>query len=183
MGKLRSNFVGTEFTIYDNGVNPKNAMTCGNTRVRRELGSILFESNIFGSRGPRKMTVLCPRVEGDEPHTWRPMSADDTMAANYKNGKKEHIYSLENRAPRWNDQSNYSFKNKPTHNIIFLYTTIIKVRYVSAFIFNFVNSVFLTPKAFPQITPIFPLNQSNMIEKKVMVLNLPIYLFCGTCKI
>ena len=27
-GKLRSNFVGTEFTIYDRGVKPSEAETC-----------------------------------------------------------------------------------------------------------------------------------------------------------
>ena len=91
-GKLRSNFVGTEFVIFDKGVNPKVQLALlivccqkqhklfyqclllvqdagsgamGNVdlmTVRQELGAVLYQSNILGHRGPRKMTSIVPTV-------------------------------------------------------------------------------------------------------------------------
>ena len=45
LGKLRSNFIGTEFVIYDKGVNPKDANTDalrGGNTVREELGCCMY---------------------------------------------------------------------------------------------------------------------------------------------
>ena len=91
-GKLRSNFVGTEFTVYDKGVKPSEAETCvpytpsvaarsclrcaecdGCPRVcsssgvsqlaaRCELGAVLYQYNVLGTRGPRKMTAIVPQA-------------------------------------------------------------------------------------------------------------------------
>lgn len=69
IGKLRSNFVGTEFQVYDNGVAPRDAKEEGeeprsgaptagmNTNPRRELAAVMYAPNVMGSRGPRKMQV------------------------------------------------------------------------------------------------------------------------------
>ena len=79
MGKLRSNFVGTEFQIFDDGFSPNSAegggdrTGAGNTicfinfcrllclfladHLRTELGSVMYAPNVLGSRGPRKMQV------------------------------------------------------------------------------------------------------------------------------
>lgn len=51
LGKVRSNFLGTEFHIYDTGENPKK---CKNTKeARKELAGIIYKSNLFGAKGPR----------------------------------------------------------------------------------------------------------------------------------
>ena len=55
IGKLRSNFIGTEFHIYDTGENPKKARYPD--QVRKELGVITYDTNFFGAKGPRKMKV------------------------------------------------------------------------------------------------------------------------------
>ena len=39
--KLRSNFLGTEFKIYDSGLNPKNK-GANNMSIRRELGAVYY---------------------------------------------------------------------------------------------------------------------------------------------
>lgn len=57
IGKLRANFAGTEFQIFDAGWNPT---AFGETEeegaaVRAELGAVIYTSNVLGSRGPRKM--------------------------------------------------------------------------------------------------------------------------------
>lgn len=64
LGKLRANFMGTEFVIYDQGENPKK--TKNTDMMRRELASVLYESNVLGSKGPRKMRVLIPAIDKED---------------------------------------------------------------------------------------------------------------------
>jgi tubby and related proteins len=63
LGKVRSNFLGTEFYLYDDGVNPKKER--GVEKVRREHGIIEYETNVLGSKGPRRMKVLLPLVNNE----------------------------------------------------------------------------------------------------------------------
>lgn len=63
LGKVRSNFLGTEFYLYDDGVSPKNER--GIERIRQEHGIIEYETNVLGSKGPRRMKVLLPLVNSD----------------------------------------------------------------------------------------------------------------------
>ena len=73
LGKVRSNFLGTEFSIYDNGQNPDKAKTPEG--VRCQHGVIQYETNVLGSKGPRRMKVLLPMVDvNGQQHIWR--SAD-----------------------------------------------------------------------------------------------------------
>ena len=52
--------MGTEFMMYDNGMNPKNTK---NTMVmRNQLGVIYYESNLMSNKGPRKMRIAIPKV-------------------------------------------------------------------------------------------------------------------------
>lgn len=66
LGKLRSNFLGTEFFLYDTGENPSKAK--GADQVREQHGMLQYETNVLGSKGPRRMKVVLPRVErnGDQ---------------------------------------------------------------------------------------------------------------------
>ena len=60
LGKVRSNFLGTEFYLYDNGENPKKAKNY--ETVRSQHGVVEYEKNVLGSKGPRRMKVLLPKV-------------------------------------------------------------------------------------------------------------------------
>ena len=60
LGKVRSNFLGTEFYLYDNGENPKKAKNY--EAVRSQHGVVEYEKNVLGSKGPRRMKVLLPKV-------------------------------------------------------------------------------------------------------------------------
>ena len=79
LAKVRSNFLGTEFMVYDSGLNPKRR-GANPSNVRTELGIVLYvtitqESNIMGSKGPRKMHVLAPATqESGESSIWKPMN-------------------------------------------------------------------------------------------------------------
>ena len=132
LGKVRSNFVGTEFSVFDDGVSPDKIKEggkvsgsndegegsgdgggSGKKERRAELGTVLYESNILGSRGPRKMTVLVPAVRQtkdgkQQAHVHRPQTTDETdsLLHAYKvQGQGEgRVIALVNKTPKWNEQ-------------------------------------------------------------------------------
>ena len=61
LGKVRSNFLGTEFSLYDHGKNPDSAKSP--EEVREQHGVVQYETNVLGSKGPRRMKVLLPMVD------------------------------------------------------------------------------------------------------------------------
>ena len=61
LGKVRSNFLGTEFHVYDRGENPEECKDL--SKIREELAIVIYESNLLGARGPRKMRVLIPDMK------------------------------------------------------------------------------------------------------------------------
>ncbi|RLN89775.1 hypothetical protein BBJ28_00005734 [Nothophytophthora sp. Chile5] len=109
VGKLRANFLGTEFTIYDNGSSPKDAdqqtITSNPAGIRQELGIAMYAANVLGHRGPRKMKVCVPRVREDGTRVvWRPLTKDDEMVNKCKEQDHTNLTYLINKPPRWNDQ-------------------------------------------------------------------------------
>jgi len=108
-GKLRSNFIGTEFVLYDKGTNPEKLegpAKDGLVASRQELGTILYKQNVLGSRGPRKMKVMVPRIgEAGERKVLRPTSTQESMLERYKAAKNDaDVMILKNKPPKWNDQ-------------------------------------------------------------------------------
>ncbi|MEE6498674.1 hypothetical protein FKM82_003200 [Ascaphus truei] len=66
IGKLRSNLMGTKFTVYDNGLNPgKTSSSLEASNLRQELAAICYETNVLGFKGPRKMSVIIPGMNMD----------------------------------------------------------------------------------------------------------------------
>jgi len=63
LGKVRSNFLGTEFCLFDAKENPKKAGPSDESR--QQLGVVQYETNVLGSKGPRRMKVLLPMVNRD----------------------------------------------------------------------------------------------------------------------
>lgn len=108
LGKLRSNFLGTEFTIYDKGVNPKNsdpdALQSAPGLVRQELAVVQYASNVLGSRGPRKMKVAVPHVSDEGVRqAWRPSRQSEQMLTRFKDRDLTGLIKLTNKPPRWNE--------------------------------------------------------------------------------
>jgi tubby-related protein 1 len=64
LGKVRSNFLGTQFTVYSEGRNPfkQSAKDQLSKPVRSELVTVIYETNLFGLDGPRKMTAILPAI-------------------------------------------------------------------------------------------------------------------------
>jgi len=63
LGKVRSNFLGTEFYLFDSKENPKKVDD--KEEARNQYGVVQYETNVLGSKGPRRMKVLLPMVNRD----------------------------------------------------------------------------------------------------------------------
>jgi len=62
LGKLRSDFLGTEFNIYGKGVHPSNKKAASAAR-RENLGTVMFIVSELGEKKPRKMRVAIPALD------------------------------------------------------------------------------------------------------------------------
>ena len=81
LGKVRSNFLGTEFTIFDDGANPDKAKTPES--IRCQHGVVQYETNVLGSKGPRRMKVLLPMVDVNGHQTvWRSADVSENTKSN-----------------------------------------------------------------------------------------------------
>ncbi|XP_078135335.1 tubby protein homolog [Sander vitreus] len=107
IGKLRSNVLGTKFTVYDGGENPeKKPFVKECESVRQELAAICYETNVLGFRGPRKMTVIIPgMLENDERVPVHPKNELETLLVRHVNSNTENLVTLVNKSPNWNEQT------------------------------------------------------------------------------
>ncbi|KAL7536741.1 hypothetical protein ACHAXR_007363 [Thalassiosira sp. AJA248-18] len=114
LGKLRSNFLGTEYMIYDHGKNPDYDDSYYDEKndgdIRCELGAILYAANTsLGSKGPRKMKVCIGRSDddGNPVKVWQPTKKDDErMVTCFKKetSNLDKLVRLENKPPSWNEE-------------------------------------------------------------------------------
>ncbi|PAA85502.1 hypothetical protein BOX15_Mlig019805g1, partial [Macrostomum lignano] len=111
VGKLRANFLGTAFTVFDSGLSPKKLTAAKSPEAsRRELAGITYETNVLGFRGPRKMTVVLPAMleaeEGDCVRVdIRPNSEEEGLVERLKRREMSHLMELHNRTPVWNEET------------------------------------------------------------------------------
>ncbi|KAI6184340.1 Protein king tubby [Aphelenchoides bicaudatus] len=105
VAKVRSNTIGTMFTIYDHGENPKKAAVIGEG-VRQELAAVIYETNVFGFKGPRKMTIIIPGLyENSGRKELRPISEKDSILERFKGHRMEEMIVLNNKQPQWNEDT------------------------------------------------------------------------------
>ncbi|OCT91810.1 hypothetical protein XELAEV_18014866mg, partial [Xenopus laevis] len=118
IGKLRSNLMGTKFTVFDNGASPDKANSDW-SNVRQELAAIAYETNVLGFKGPRKMTVLIPGMDEDcERVPVRPRNDNDGLLQRWQNKNMENLIQLHNKSPVWNDETQsyvLNFHGRVTH--------------------------------------------------------------------
>ena len=103
-GKVKSNFIGTEFILFDKGAKPEDAQDMPASKSRKELGVVLYDTNVLGTKGPRKMTVVVPPVAPDgtvraDTSTLEGPSLLDQVKA----GSFGESIRLHNKEPRWNE--------------------------------------------------------------------------------
>uniref|UniRef100_A0A1I7Y2A1 Tub domain-containing protein n=1 Tax=Steinernema glaseri TaxID=37863 RepID=A0A1I7Y2A1_9BILA len=87
VGKVRSNAIGTMFTLYDSGINPKKASSGSvGLPIRQELAAIIYETNVLGFKGPRKMTILIPGIYDTENYKRKELKPMSTPS--WRSGKR-----------------------------------------------------------------------------------------------
>ncbi|XP_072494144.1 tubby-related protein 1 [Notamacropus eugenii] len=105
IGKLRSNLIGSRFTVFDNGKNPHHGGADVGT-YRQELAAVIYETNVLGFRGPRRMTVVIPGMSSEnERIPIRPRNASDGLLVRWQNKTMENLIELHNKTPIWNEES------------------------------------------------------------------------------
>ncbi|KAM9409950.1 LOW QUALITY PROTEIN: tubby-related protein 1-like [Pholidichthys leucotaenia] len=105
VGKLRSNLMGTKFTVFDNALNPERALP-DMSNARQELAGIIYETNVLGIKGPRRMTVVIPGMNKDnERVALRPRSDCDGLLIRHQNRRMENLIALRNKTPVWNEET------------------------------------------------------------------------------
>lgn len=113
LGKLRSNFLGLEFTAFGPGLNPKKidptmSQVHAVQLARQELAGVQYSSSLWGSkpRGPRKMSTVIPRVQPSGErlvcHTLHPDT--EGLLALQKANALDQIDLYQNKPPKWNEQ-------------------------------------------------------------------------------
>jgi len=107
VGKLRSNMLGTQFTIFDGGEPTKSrSLLQDRAGQRQEIAATLYDTNVLGFKGPRRMTVVLPGMNSDGKRTdFRPLSDHDGLIERYKSKNLDGILELQNKTPVWNDET------------------------------------------------------------------------------
>ncbi|XP_043826258.1 tubby protein homolog isoform X8 [Dromiciops gliroides] len=108
VGKLRSNLMGTKFTVYNNGVNPMKTSSSNleGANIRQELAAICYETNVLGFKGPRKMSVIIPGMSMvHERVSIRPRNEQETLLARWLSKSTDTVIELHNKTPVWNDDT------------------------------------------------------------------------------
>ncbi|XP_012498483.1 PREDICTED: tubby-related protein 2 [Propithecus coquereli] len=107
VGKLRSNVFGTKFTIFDNGANPnRQNFLLQTAHIRQELGVVCYETNILGSQGPRKMTVIIPAVDSQNQRIiCQPQNAQESILSRYQQEAMQGLILLKSKTPLWSEES------------------------------------------------------------------------------
>ncbi|XP_022056335.2 LOW QUALITY PROTEIN: tubby-related protein 1 [Acanthochromis polyacanthus] len=105
VGKLRSNLMGTKFTVFDNALNPERALP-DMSNARQELAGIIYETNVLGMKGPRRMTVVIPGMDKNNDRVpLRPRSDCDGLLIRHQNRRMENLIELHNKTPVWNEET------------------------------------------------------------------------------
>lgn len=116
VGKLRSDFLGTNFTIYDSRPPYTGAKASSSRTSRRfaskqispqvpagnfEIGQVSYKFNLLKSRGPRRMlcTLQCPSSEETNTEAG---SQKETTARSLGHSAVSSVI-LRNKAPRWHE--------------------------------------------------------------------------------
>ncbi|XP_045561166.1 tubby-related protein 1 isoform X4 [Salmo salar] len=105
IGKLRSNMMGTKFTVFDNALHPDRALP-DMSNARQELAAIIYETNVLGIKGPRRLTVIIPGMGKDSERVpIRPRSDNNGLLMKFQNRKMDNLIELHNKTPTWNDDT------------------------------------------------------------------------------
>nr|CAD7452741.1 unnamed protein product [Timema tahoe] len=106
VGKLRSNLLGTHFTVYDHGYSHRRGEAKEGWKrnaPRQELSAVAYETNVLGFKGPRKMTVVLPGMTQEHKRVEICPRDDSESLLGCKT--MDDLIELHNKTPMWNDDT------------------------------------------------------------------------------
>ncbi|KAI9100459.1 tubby protein-like protein [Phlyctochytrium arcticum] len=119
VASVRSNFLGTAFAIYEHGTSQTDENGKSIRVERQEYGAALYEPNLLGFKGPRKMTVILPTMTKEGKRSeFRPSDEKESLFGRYRSGNDRDILTLHNKAPQWNEETQsfvLNFNGRVTH--------------------------------------------------------------------
>ncbi|KAJ3349875.1 hypothetical protein HDU83_000251, partial [Entophlyctis luteolus] len=110
IANVKSNFIGTAFSVFDTSATDS-ANSTAKFGSYEELAAVLYEPNILGVKGPRKMTVILPGMEpmpGRPYHRRkqiRPQNEKETLLHRSRRGHDKDIHVMHNKTPQWNPET------------------------------------------------------------------------------
>lgn len=121
LGKVRSNFLGSEFTAYGPGENPKKVdgkdqYDPSMAKIREEMVAVEYSSSLFGKkpRGPRKMSVTMPSLntrgervvcKSADPQVDGLIALAERLNQDLSGrSTNANVTQYVNKPPKWNDQ-------------------------------------------------------------------------------
>ena len=104
LGKLRSAKVGgTDWTLYDNGLNHRDAQ--GDPQLlRRQLLALSFEKNFLGSGGPSQLQVVVPLDFSSAAAVAPDDKPDESLVERWRQNSTEGLVSLRSKEPEWSEE-------------------------------------------------------------------------------
>ncbi|CAF2886639.1 unnamed protein product [Rotaria sp. Silwood2] len=100
VGRLQeTNMKGTEYTLYDNGISPKKYKKLHSNDkngLRRELISIIYNTNVLGFKGPRQINAVIPQIG----YNIQPTKDEDTILDQWRDRRFTYLTQLRNRLPK-----------------------------------------------------------------------------------
>ncbi len=74
---------------------------------RKEIGAVVYDYNVLGTRGPRRMTAAIPAIDAVGRSRYKPANADDSLLARLREQRHlGELLVLHNKPPKWNEQLN-----------------------------------------------------------------------------
>ncbi|CAH8641736.1 unnamed protein product [Schistosoma margrebowiei] len=119
-GKLRSNFLGTHFTVYgcelksrdseslnsgDKVNDSGSTTTTTKTHNMQELAAIIYDTNVLGFKGPRRMTIILPRLSATCQHFSCPGNDTTWLIDSWRRKDMQNVLQLQNKNPVWNEET------------------------------------------------------------------------------
>ncbi|KAI8926676.1 tubby C-terminal-like domain-containing protein [Entophlyctis helioformis] len=125
VAKVRSNFLGTGFSIHGGSAFPGSKSAASNSNnnddgdgdadgndvpaaanARRELCAVTYEPNFLGHKGPRKMTIVLPPVTAQGVAVEvTAQDEKDTLLERHRTANDHDLLVLHNKPPQWNDET------------------------------------------------------------------------------
>ncbi|KAI3651336.1 hypothetical protein MP228_004817 [Amoeboaphelidium protococcarum] len=103
---LKANFLGTEFILHEHRQSLDNGsqiLDFNQQSQGRQLMAVLYETNMLGMRGPRKMTIITRRQQDDGVNKDVSDECVDNLAESHRSGNWDNLKIMINKQPVWNE--------------------------------------------------------------------------------